>query len=102
MVRGSLKVTIASKKLMLLEKILQKREPDYEKVIEGIFGDSRRVSVSRVVAKDKDTLFLEMPRLFESLDIGSRDMQTSPMEIKKAIETGNGIIRGFYWEWCTT
>jgi hypothetical protein len=58
------------------------------------------VSVSRVVAKDKDNLFLDMPRLFESLDIGSRDMQTSPMEIKKAIETGNGIIRGFYWEWC--
>lgn len=100
MVRGSLKVTIASKKLILLEKILQKREPDYEKAIEGIFGDSRRVSVSRVVAKDKDSLFLDMPRLFESLDIGSRDMQTSPMEIKKAIETCNGIIRGFYWEWC--
>lgn len=98
MVRGSINVAIASKKLILLEKILQKREPGYEGEISKIFDESQPVSVSRVISRDKDNLFVELPRLFENLHIAGETMNVAPIEIKKAMETGNGIIKGFYWE----
>ena len=99
MVRENIKFSITSKKLILIEKILKKREPGYENEIIEMFGYMRRISASRVITNDSTFLFLDSPEFFANLSIGAKKLKVDAMDVKRQMELGDGIHNGFFWSY---
>ena len=97
--RNRISENIATKKLKILEKILQKREEGYEKQIEAVLNFNRPVIRSQIFGKDikNNLIFIEELEEYESLEIASKDIKASENDLRKVIEIGDGIYKNYYW-----
>jgi hypothetical protein len=99
MVREEAAVSLATKKLVAAEKVLQKCEPGYEEKITTIFSDGRKISAARVISSDPKFVFLDAPTVFDNMVEAMSKMKISANDVRKAIEHNSGIHRGFHWSY---
>ena len=99
-VRKRISQNIAIKKLHILEKILQKRDPGFEAELKSVLlPHSKIVMRAQLCGRNKknNIVFLDDLKEYENLEAASTDTNILANEIKKAIELGDGIYGEYYW-----
>lgn len=97
-IRKKVEVEMASNKLKTLEKILRKHEPGYEKQISDIL-EIKKISVGHILSTSGNVVFVDNVSVFDTLAECISKMCVSRTEIRKAVEKGDGIIKGFVYEY---
>lgn len=93
-VRKRIGMSISLKKLSTLEKILRNHEDGYEKQISDVL-ELKKISVGRIFSKKGDITIIDDVTVFDTITECMEKMKISGNEIRRTIEKGDGIYKGF-------